>query len=106
MLEKSQKIVLKLMNGEQNVDENLLKPYNLDLDDYFDLCETLIEDGFTSKKIKENGETVYYTTYKGRHHLKFRLLSCVEFWVKSVVIPLIISVLTTILTLNLSGFFN
>ncbi len=88
---------------------------NLDIMVYFnqrtkglDLSDTLkqlIEDGYITATVDDMLFTQIRPTYKGKHYREYRWVAAKETLLKSFIFPILVALVTTLITLALNGLF-
>lgn len=88
---------------------------NLDIMVYFnqktkrlDLSDTLkqlIEDGYITATVDGILFTNIRPTYKGKHYQEYRWIAAKETLLKSFIFPILVALITTLITLALNGLF-
>ena len=75
-------------------------------EDLLGCLHQLKDDGFV-EIISESGPLLHVKpTHKGRHHKEYRSAEIKRFLFTSIIVPIIVSALTTIVSLWLNGFFK
>ena len=75
-------------------------------EDLLGCLHQLKDDGFI-EIISESGPLLHVKpTHKGRHHKEYRNAEIKSFLFTSIIVPIIVSALTTIVSLWLNGFFK
>ena len=111
MLTKDAKSVLKQANKSSSGKisfEDLQKALNWNHDDVERVCNHLILEGYANSLRKQYtagmGNAFGITlTEKGKHWIKYRLSVLCSFVAKSVITPIIVSVITTLVTMWLKN---
>lgn len=74
--------------------------------DLHDTIQVLIDDGYLAAKIENGAYSDIKPTYRGRHYSEYRWLNIKEVLLKSLLLPILVSFITTLLTLALNGIFT
>lgn len=75
---------------------------NLDLTD---TLKQLISDGYITATINDVLFTDIRLTYKGKHYKEYRWIATKETLLKSFIFPILVSLITTLITLAINGIF-
>ncbi len=80
-------------------------------DDAKSACNSLIEKGYASEKYYSPipGSSIPWgivLSEKGRHRLRYVIELFISFLVKSVIVPIVVAFITTLITIWLTGFFG
>ena len=88
---------------------------NLDIIIYFnqktkgldlpDTLKQLIKDGYITATVDDILFTDIRPTYKGRHYREYRWITVREILLKSFIFPILVALITTLITLALNGLF-
>lgn len=115
MLSKNAKKVLKIVQKSESYKIayfDLKKQLGWDIDQVRSACNQLIMDDLAAEKssiaIPGTPPSPWGIVLqeKGRYRWKYIMVDCAKFILKSIIVPVIVSALTTLITLLLTGFLN
>ena len=73
--------------------------------DVFATIKQLFDDGYIEADFNAPAITNIRPTYKGKHYTEYRWLAAKETFVKSFLLPVIVALVTTLITLAVNGLF-
>lgn len=100
MLTKLEKQVLKFCIKHnpkaENHSEDILKSVSCSLHELYLCCKNLSKNGYINDlTIFINGDFIVELTYKGTHYNEFSWLEIKQFILRSILVPIIVSITTT-----------
>ena len=114
MLSKNERDIFRLAkkSNENKVEYSAAQEsLGLSYDDVQSSCKSLIEKGLASEKRYSPSQGAWIPwgivlSEKGRHRIRYAVETFSSFFVKSVLVPILVSILTTLFTIWLSGYIK
>lgn len=111
MLDKNSKQLLnKLISDMPDLPFNAFSfdyfnEYNLNNCEVSSQIEYLISNGYLEKCMRNGKWVGYNLTHEGRHYKEIQRLENIDFFKKSILVPIAVSILTTLITAFISHIF-